>query len=458
MEGMLVKNKRLKKVIAFIMAFSLIFGIIQLPKTALAAEDVLDVHADGAILVEASTGKVLYAKNADTALGIASMSKMMTEYILLDSIKKGKVKWDQEYSPSDYVQKISHDTNLSNVPLRKDMKYKIKDLYQAMAIYSANAATIAIAETIAGSETNFVKLMNEKAKELGLKDYKFVNSTGLNNKDLKGMQPKGSGPTDENIMSARATAKLASHLINDFPEVLKTSSIPKAKFHAGPDEDINMENWNWMLPTLVYGTKDSGVDGLKTGTTKFAGYCFTGTAQKNGMRVITVVLNATNGKGQGGYKARFDETKKMMDYAFANFSVKEIFPKGYKVKKHESIPVVKGKEKKVNIQTQNPLEVVIKNGEEKLYKPSFNIDKDKLNKSGELTAPVKKGEKVGTLTAEYSGKNDFGYLDGHKYATVNVVTADKVEKANWFVLMMRGVGGFFSDVWSGIISTVKGWF
>lgn len=453
-----MKQTRLKKIIAFVMAFSLMFGLFQLPKSALAAEDILDVHADGAILVEASTGKVLYAKNADTALGIASMSKMMTEYILLESIKKGKVKWEQEYTPSDYVSKISHYTDLSNVPLRKDMKYKIKDLYRAMAIYSANAATIAIAETISGSETNFVKLMNEKAKELGLKDYKFVNSTGLNNADLKGMQPKGTGPTDENIMSARAAAKLASHLINDFPEVLKTASIPKAKFHAGPGEDINMENWNWMLPTLVYGAKDNGVDGLKTGTTDFAGHCFTGTAKRNGMRVITVVLNATNAQGQGTKKARFDETKKMMDYAFANFSLKEIFPKEYKVKKHESLPVVKGKEKKVNIQTQKPIKMVIKNGEEKLYKPTFNIDKSKLNKSGELIAPVKKGEKVGTLTAEYSGKNDFGYLDGQKYASVDVVTAEKVEKANWFVLMMRGVGGFFSDVWGGITSTVKGWF
>ncbi|MGE8207767.1 serine hydrolase [Heyndrickxia sp. NPDC080065] len=440
------------------MAFSLLFGLFQLPKNAYAANDILDIHADGAILVEASTGKVLYAKNADTALGIASMSKMMTEYILLDSIKKGKVKWDQEYSPSDYVQKISHYTDLSNVPLRKDMKYKIKDLYRAMAIYSANAATIAIAETIAGSETNFVKLMNEKAKELGLKDYKFVNSTGLNNQDLKGMQPKGTGPNDENIMSARAAAKLASHLINEFPEVLKTASIPKATFHAGPGEDIKMDNWNWMLPSLIYGTKDNGVDGLKTGTTDFAGHCFTGTAQKNGMRIITVVLNATNAQGQGTKKARFDETKKLMDYAFANFSVKEIYPNAYKIKKHDSISVVKGKEKKVNIRTQNPLKIVIKNGEEKLYKPSFNIDKSKLNKSGELTAPVKKGEVVGTLNAVYSGKNDYGYLYGQKSANVKVVTTEKVEKANWFVLMMRGIGGFFSDVWGGITSTVKGWF
>ncbi|MBB2483095.1 D-alanyl-D-alanine carboxypeptidase [Bacillus sp. APMAM] len=457
---MKAKNK-LKKCLASALAFILIVSLLQLPKNAFAADDILDVHADGAIAIEASTGKVLYEKNADTALGVASMSKMMTEYILLESVKKGKVKWDQEYTPSDYVYKISHNTKLSNVPLRKDKKYKIIDLYHAMAIYSANAATIAIAETIAGSETNFVKMMNEEAKKLGLKDYKFVNCTGLNNSDLQGMYPKKfGGPDDENIMSARATAKLAYHLVNDYPEMLKTSSIPKMVFHAGftPDEDVKMENWNWMLPSLVYGSKDNGVDGLKTGTTDFAGYCFTGTAQRNGMRVITVVLNATNAKGQGGYSARFDETKKMMDYAFSNFSVKEVYPKNYEISKHKTLPVLKGKEKNVKISTKEPLRLVVKNGEDKAFKPVLVLDKKKLDKDGNLLAPVKKNEAVGKLVAEYKGSKDYGYLYGQKSASVDVVTANNVDKANWFVLMMRGVGHFFANIWGGITSTVKGWF
>ncbi|PKR82526.1 serine hydrolase [Heyndrickxia camelliae] len=434
-------------------------SMFQLPKSAFAADDVLDVHANGAIAIEASTGKVLYAKNADTALGIASMSKMMTEYILLESIKEGKVKWDQEYTPSDYVVKISHNTSLSNVPLRKDMKYKIIDLYHAMAIYSANAATIAIAETIAGSETNFVKMMNEKAKELGLKDYKFVNCTGLNNSDLQGMYPKKfGGPTDENVMSARAAAKLAFHLVNDYPEMLKTSSIPKMVFHAGPGEDINMQNWNWMLPTLVYGSKDNGVDGLKTGTTDFAGSCFTGTAMRNGMRVITVVLNATDSKGKSTKSSRFDETKKLMDYAFSNFTVKEVYPKNYQITKHKTLPVLKGKEKSVKLETKEPLRLVVQNGEDKAYNPVLELNKKKLDKDGNLLAPVKKNEVVGKLVAEYKGSKDYGYLYGQKSASVDVVTANNVDKANWFVLMMRGIGHFFANIWGGVTSTVKGWF
>ena len=109
-------------------------------------------------------------------------------------------------------------------------KFTIEELYEAMAIYSANGATIAIAEAIAGSETEFVKMMNNKAKELGLENYQFVNSTGLNNRDLKGKHPEGTGPDDENVMSARSTAELAVRLLEDFPEVLETTSTPEKEF------------------------------------------------------------------------------------------------------------------------------------------------------------------------------------------------------------------------------------
>ena len=202
----------------------------------------------------------------------------MTEYILFEAIESGKITWDQEYKVNDYTYKISQDRRLSNVPLRADGTYTIRELYEATAIYSANAATIAIAETIAGTETEFLTLMNEKAEELGLKDYKFVNTTGLNNADLQGMHPKGTGPEDENIMPAKSVAKLAYHLLKDFPEVLDTTSINTKIFREGTEDAIKMDNWNFMLPGFVY--EYPGVDGLKTGTTNFAGYCFTGTADE----------------------------------------------------------------------------------------------------------------------------------------------------------------------------------
>lgn len=228
------------------------------------------------------------------------MSKMMTEYILLDQVKAGKIKWDQKYKVSDYAYKISQDRALSNVPLRADGEYTIRELYDAMAIYSANAATIAIAETIAGSETEFLKLMNKKAKELGLKDYEFFNSSGLNNAQLQGMQPVGTPNKGENKMSARSVALLAYRLLKDHPEVLETSSIPSKVFRKGTDDAIKMDNWNFMLKGLVF--EYEGVDGLKTGTTDYAGQCFTGTAKRGNTRLISVVMDATDADGNNENK------------------------------------------------------------------------------------------------------------------------------------------------------------
>src|SRR5690606_27352388 len=281
------------------------------------AENSLNIMADAAILVDAETGKILYEQNSEAPLGIASMTKMMTEYLLFEAIEEGRITWDQEYKVTDYTYKISQDLRLSNVPLRKDESYTIQELYEAMAIYSANAATIGIAETIAGTEGEFVRLMNEKAAEFGLKDTKFVNSTGLSNKDLMGMQPEGTGPTDENVMPASSVALLAKILLDTYPEVLETTKIPQKVFREGTDDATNMENWNSMLPGMVY--EYEGVDGLKTGTTDFAGHSFTGTAKRGDTRLIAVVMKAVDSEGVGSYKARFDATRALFDFGFGQF-------------------------------------------------------------------------------------------------------------------------------------------
>ena len=290
LEGLIV-IKRMKKNVVLLLTMTLLLSLIQVPERAL-AQDALDINAGAAILVEASTGKILYAKNEDAALGIASMTKMMSEYLLFEAIHDKKITWDQEQTISEFVHQVSIDMSLSNVPLNAGTKFTIEELYEAMAIYSANGATIAIAEAIAGSETEFVKMMNNKAKELGLENYQFVNSTGLNNRDLKGKHPEGTGPDDENVMSARSTAELAVRLLADYPEVLETTSTPVKEFPGMPGE---MKNWNWMLPGLIF--EYPGVDGLKTGTTDFAGYCFTGTALRDDLRVITVIMDAKDADG-----------------------------------------------------------------------------------------------------------------------------------------------------------------
>lgn len=425
-----------------VLLFSVLAGI---PAKANAETD-LGLHVDAAILIDADSGKILYEQNADTSLGIASMTKMMTEYLLLDAIEAGTVKWDQEYHVTDYTYKMSQNRALSNVPLRRDGTYKIKELYEAMAIYSANAATVAIAETIAGTETEFLKLMNKKAEELGLKGYKFVNTTGLNNADLFGMQPAGTGPNDENVMPAKSVAKLAYHLLKDHPDVLKTSKIAEKTFREGTDDSIDMRNWNGMLPGLPY--KYEGVDGLKTGTTDFAGHCFTGTAERNGTRLISVVMKAV---GEDPKKARFDETAKLLNYGFSQFSKQEIIPANYKFKDQETVKVTKGKEKKVAIAVKEPVSFMVKSSEKDLYKPKLVLDKKSLE------AEVKKDTVVGKVVIERSEGTDYGFIDG-KDLKANVVTTEAVERAGGISLFFQGIGSFFGNLWSGITDFVGGLF
>ena len=411
------------------------------PATTNAQADDLGLTVDAAILIDADTGKILYEQNAETALGIASMTKMMTEYLLLDAIKEGSVTWDQEYKVNEYTHKISHNRLLSNVPLRADGTYTIKELYEAMAIYSANAATIAIAETIAGSETAFLKLMNKKAEELGLENYKFVNSTGLNNSDLQGMHPAGTGEKDENVMPARSVAKLAYHLLKDHPEMLETAKISKKVFREGTDDAINMSNWNFMLPGLVYAYE--GVDGLKTGTTDFAGHTFTGTAKRGDTRLISVVMKAVDSKGVGSYKARFDATRKLFDYGFGQFSKQEILPANYTFEEQKTIAVTKGKEDAVKIAVKEPVSVMVKTTEKDLYVPKLSLEED------ELEAGVKANQVVGKVVVERTEGTDYGYIDGSNIVA-DVVTTESIERAGEISLFFQGVAHFFSNLWNGV--------
>lgn len=420
---------------------------VQMPQAS--AEIDLGLTVDAAILIDAESGKILYEQNADTSLGIASMTKMMTEYLLLDAIKEETVSWDQEYRVTEYTYQVSQDRALSNVPLRADGTYTIRELYEAMVIYSANAATIAIAETIAGTETEFIKLMNKKAEELGLEGYRFVNSTGLNNANLFGMHPTGTGVADENVMSAKSTAKLAYHLLKDHPEVLETSKIAEKTFREGTDDAIEMINWNLMLPGLTH--EYEGVDGLKTGTTDLAGYCFTGTAERDGTRLIAVVMKAVDSQGVGSYKARFDATAKLFDYGFNQFKKQEFIPANYVVEDQKSIPVTKGKEDSVGIATKDDLSFVVKSSDKDAYTTKLILDVE------ELEAEVKEGTVVGKLIVERTEGSDYGFIDGKELA-VDVVTTGSVERAGGISLFFQGIGNFFGNLWGSVTGFIGGLF
>ena len=400
------------------------------------------IEAAAAFAIEPTTGKVLLNQNGDEKLGIASMTKMITEYILLETIKNGDLAWDDQIEISEYAHNISQNYELSNVPLRIDDTYSVEELYQAMAIYSANGATIALAEHIAGDEKSFVDMMHEKVESWGVTNYELYNTTGLSNSDLQGNIYPGSTEDSENSMTAREMAIVAQRLLVDFPEVLKTSSISEKKFREGTSDEISMQNFNWMLPGLIYEREN--VDGLKTGTTDFAGASMTGTAEEEGMRVITIVMNATN--GQEDLSKRFAETDKIMDWAFENWDMVPVFKEGQTLEDVEPLAVDKGKEDTLNVAVQSDVSLLVPtSADSEKTTATVQVKKDLLNEAGNLTSPIKKGTEVGTAQVISEG-DELGYVNGDEGEEVTVVAASTVEKSNVFVLTGRWVKAFIGNL------------
>jgi len=272
------------------------------------------LNANAAVLMSYKNGKILYAKNADQALHPASMSKMMVEYLALQAIAQNRLSWNSRVPVSHYAYYVSSHPGFAHVPLQEGASYTVKELYDAMAIDSANGAAVALAKKIGGTEKHFVGMMNQTAGEMGLDHTHFVNGTGLNNKDLGKYYSVGS-PTDENKMSARDLAHLARNLIQKYPEVLNISKKAVAVFNENQTKAYKYYNTDWMLPGRgIEDVSYSGVDGLKTGYTEEAGYCFTGTAIRSDVRMISVVM------GTQTKKARFKETMKLFNYGFQRIS------------------------------------------------------------------------------------------------------------------------------------------
>ncbi|SDK29137.1 D-alanyl-D-alanine carboxypeptidase family protein [Sediminibacillus albus] len=270
----------------------------------------LNLEAESALLINADNQQLLYEKNINRSLPVASMSKMMTEYLVLEAINNGNLTWEQQIPISDYASAISNTPGFSSILLKKELTYTVEELFHATAIHSANGAAIALAEAVAGSEKEFVQLMNQTAERIGLEKSTFVNSTGLSNSDL-GSYSYANLPSPDNMMSVKDVASLALELLNTYPEILHISSMPSQTVTHGSQDAITYYNTNSMLPEMnEENISYSGVDGLKTGYTDVAGYCFTGTVQQGGTRYVSVIM------GAGTENARFSDTKKLYDAAF----------------------------------------------------------------------------------------------------------------------------------------------
>lgn len=441
------KKRRLRRFAVYCALFALTLAAAFGPFSAKAwADDNLDVKAKSAILVDYNTGQILFEKDADHVYPPASMTKMMTEYLVMKALHSGKISWNTKVNVSDYAYKISQNRSFSNVPLKQDYQYTVRELYEAMAIYSANGATIALAEKLGGDEKNFVDLMNQTAKKLGMTHAHYINSSGLDNVDLGKYAPYG-GKDDSNELSARDIAKLAYHIVKDYPEALKVSRIPLKNFTAGVDKPIQMVNWNYMLPgfgTNMNKFKYTGVDGLKTGHTDLAGYCFTGTVSQNGHRLISVVM------GTSSDDARFQQTRKLFDYGYQQFTKKAVVKKYQAIKGQSPLPVENGKKTNVHLGFGKTLNFMVPNAANNQYTFKVHLDRSKLNKNGKLEAPVNKGEKLGYASLSAQNGSVYGYLY-QKNVKVPVVASEQVDRTNWFILLFKGIGHFFANLFSSIV-------
>ncbi|CAH1216283.1 D-alanyl-D-alanine carboxypeptidase DacA [Paenibacillus allorhizoplanae] len=385
------------------------------------------VAAKSAIIMEASTGAVLFQMNADEAFPPASMAKMMTEYLAMESIKEGKFKWDSPVTAT----KNAADVIGSGQLIAENETLTFKDMFNAMSIYSANDASVAFAELLGGTEENFAKMMNDKAKQLGMSDKAhFISATGLSRADLKNPPASIEGETK---MTARDAAILAYNILKDHKEILEFTKIPSLKLRA--TDKSPMINWNWMLEGNSTNTNFKkyaypGLDGLKTGSTDDAGYCFTGTVERNGMRMITVVM------GTKTEPERFNETRKLMDYAFNNFEIKPFLNAKQTIDSLKSVNIKKGVQLEVPLVTKTGVTFVARKGAKDT---EFQVTTESVEES-KLVAPIAKGDTLGKVKVSYNGQEK----------TVELIADGDVEKGSWIRLLFRSIKNFFSDMFNGI--------
>lgn len=424
---MLFSVRRISVVLTVALLVQLGVSLVTQPKAAMAADPVENLNVKSAILIDAASGQVLFENRADTPLPPASMAKMMTEYLVMEAVKNGKLSWDEMIPTTQNAADVIGSGGL----LAYNEQVPLKDMFAAMSIYSANDASVALAERIAGTEEEFAKMMNAKAREFGLSEQAhFINATGLSRADMGKYIPKEL--QGETLLTAKDAAIIAYNLLKDYKEVLEYTKIPSKKFRE--KDKSPMINWNWMLE----GNKDNvnfkkyayaGLDGLKTGTTDDAGYCFTGTAERNGLRLISVVMNA------GTQAGRFTETAKLLDYGFANFELKPVLTAKAEIEQLKTVNIKKGVATEVPVVTESALNLVVKKG---ATSDQFTITAQPVEES-KLVAPIAKGTVLGTVKVTYQGAEK----------TVNLIANEDVEKGSWFRLFFRGIKNFFVDMISG---------
>jgi D-alanyl-D-alanine carboxypeptidase (penicillin-binding protein 5/6) len=386
--------------------FTLFLGI-----TPVLAED-FSVAAKHAIAVEVSTGKVLYEQDAQTPASIASISKLLSVYLVYEALEKGEIQLDTMVDISDYPYSLTANTELSNVNLDA-RSYSVSDLLNASLITSSNSAIIALAEKIAGSEAAFVDKMKAKVAEWGITDATIVNTSGLDNSDLGENIYPGSKPDDSNQFSALDVAIIARRLILDYPQVLNITSLNAYDFGG-----YTYYSTNQMLSEGTHAR--GGVDGLKTGTSNSAGSSFVATTTQANMRIITVVLNATDGLTNSDN--RFVETNNLMNYVYNNYSAITLVKKG-EAFENSSVKLFNGTKASSPAVATADLLAIQKNTSEQPVTATFTSNQS------EFDAPITSGTVVGQLKIVDNDLIGVGYLDN--IAQIDMAIPTTIKTAPW---------------------------
>lgn len=362
--------------------------------TSLAAAQEFDVGVEVAILIDADSGQVLFAKNADQQMTPASITKIMALLIAMEKIESGAISLDDEVT----VSKLAESMGGSQIFLAANTRVKLGDLLKAVTIASGNDASVAVAEAIAGTYGDFINMMNERAKELGMENTNFENSTGL---------PVKSG---QHYSTAREISIMARELVK-YPQVLEWASI-WVDYLELPKRKAMLVNTNKLIKSYP------GMDGLKTGHTDEAGFCLAATAKRNDMRLISVVLK---GKTE---KEREEVTTQILDYGFNAFTRELIISKGDQV---QNIEIPTGKKTITVAEVAQDLSVIIKKG-------TKNTLIKKVILKEELKAPIKKGDVIGKQIVI---QND------QVLAEVSLLATEDIEKA-----------GFLTRIWRGFVNWI----
>jgi D-alanyl-D-alanine carboxypeptidase (penicillin-binding protein 5/6) len=343
----------------------------------------IETPAKHAILIDYDTGAVLFAKDADVPMPPASMSKLMTLALLFEQLKDGRVKLDDKFPVSEHAWRTGGaKTDGSTMYADLGSLVRVEDLIRGIIVQSGNDACIVVAEALAGTEAAFAENMNRRAKELGLLQSHFVDSTGL--------------PDPQQYMSAHDIARLAQHIIRDLGEYYHYFAETEFTWN-----NIRQANRNPLLYLNL------GADGLKTGHTLASGYGLVGSAARDGERLILVVNGLTS------EKQRAEESRKLLELGFREFKSYALLTAGAEVDK---APVFNGTTKSVPLIVKDPVKVMMM----RASRPGMKVT---VRYEAPLVAPVAAGTKVGTLTVNAPGAVP---------VTVPVYTAEEVSRVGPF--------------------------